>query len=599
MMTRSASLQKRVLYSGVAGTYSYSEGARYFNPVVTRAICPELVELHEAEHEYLANVNFTDGLGRLYAGVLEAGAEDLRAEHKQDILDLFKAIWENTTFVHEFVATYNSFLICAHRSTTQIRAARGQLASEYQEILHLGEATFGNIEEKPPLGLKALVLSCAIAAMNLPFSPEMIQYQRLRDCIDFIKKYSPDDRFKTFIRKIQSGTGRSSSLAEEIFKIGSESIFEPEEIESKTLAALRLHFPDMQLNDPQKRSIIAIRFASKAHAFFGDCLASEPEEIQRRAFATLRSYFLDMPFITLSERPTLMREWLSVLVDDGGKYFYDFLDDVNVGPPLEESIEHLSAKFTLPGYEDWEPIDLSLRSTKYAKGSISEFLDVARACHEQGPTLFCHVFAVVERNLAPTCCFALDTKTGKHAAVPIALSPTFEDLLRNLQKISPGKLVIKLDEIWGTVAATKLAATGHPVCVLPRDTRAEHFRSLVQTASKKQTVTLTAFKTSADSLVFICAHLETDRYFIVAPFTDLGAQMVGQSYRKGIIPSRNTKVIVDLGSKPNGQVLGLRSGVFPALVHTCFIEGPMSFDPSTVPDLLRGLYTQDELEHLE
>ena len=65
------------LYATTAGYYSHTEGARYISPLVTGAQFPDLVELHESQHEYLALANATDGVARLFAGVVARSEECL------------------------------------------------------------------------------------------------------------------------------------------------------------------------------------------------------------------------------------------------------------------------------------------------------------------------------------------------------------------------------------------------------------------------------------------------------------------------------------------------------------------------------------------
>lgn len=183
------------LYSTSDVYYTQTHGARYSAPLLSKGNYPTLLELHSSMHSYLALANFSDGIGRLYGGVVLEGADSLRVEHRQQIEDLFAALCNHTCRTHELISTYLSFLIFQVKHSEEANGARESLARPYAELLRPAEAAFGDIHDpRFHRDLVPAIMACAIAALNLPFPDDVARFDYLPECTKFIIRHSPDTR---------------------------------------------------------------------------------------------------------------------------------------------------------------------------------------------------------------------------------------------------------------------------------------------------------------------------------------------------------------------------------------------------------------------
>ena len=519
------------LYTANNGCYIHNSGAQYSAPLFSNNKFPTLLELHRSQHEYLALANLSDAVGRLYGGVVLSGADSLKTEHRQQADRLFAALYNHTCRTHELVATYLSFVMFRANYRDEAEEARKSLAAPYAALLQFAEAAFGSIDD-PQFhgGIFPVIMACAIAALNPPFPDDVAKFEYLPECAEFIVRHSPDDRFETFLRQLRPPWEPGSVMA--------------------------------------------------------NAVVLDPEEAQAAMFATLRSIHPEIEFVTFAERPTRFREWAQALINDGQKYSYHFLDSFQVkAHPPDTAISRLGGQVEMPGLTPGEPRDLSLISTGYAKGSPPELSAVAHACVEQDATAFWHVFASTERNDANVLLFALDSD-GHQVAIPIAVALPLDELVQLLAEIPPRHLVVKIDDRWGEDATRQLVTTGHPVFRLPHDTSPANINEFIRIAANEQNVSLTIQQLSGGPGFSVCAYLHQDRYALLAPATELGAELLYKELHE-------IEAVSILRSKDSiPELLKIDVGVFEKTLTTCFVQGPAQFDH--VKDhahLLRGIYT--------
>ena len=254
------------LRSSTAGYYSHTEGARYISPFSSGARFPQLVELHESQHEYLAHGNWTDTMARLIQAC-RVGRRSPSADHRQEINELLQTIHQNTVYTHELIATYLSFLLFSSRHPKDVSAARAELDGFYRKILLVAEAAFGKIND-PRLDASMITatLACAVAALNPPFPPEIVRFNRLSECRRFVEQNSPDRRMRLFLKGLRPAWQQ-------------ESIF------------------------------------SSLHGL-------SSSDVQATVWANLRSRFPKVESVT--DRPTILREWATILKEDARNYSYEF-----------------------------------------------------------------------------------------------------------------------------------------------------------------------------------------------------------------------------------------------------------------------------------
>jgi hypothetical protein len=335
-----------------------------------------------------------------------------------------------------------------------------------------------------------------------------------------------------------------------------------------------------------------IRPAWHQESIFSSLHGLNSADVQATVWLNLRSRFPSVESVT--DRPTILREWATIIKEDAINYSYKFLEDKEVSPNVEGFAEKLGARFELPEVPDDEPLDLSLLSTGYVFGSLTELATLAGACAGQGLILHCHVTVIVAKNRAELKCFAFNS-AGKHAALPIGMEVAFDELVGTLANLPRGSLAIKIDELWGLKidqrsslsVAAMLAATNHPVFVLVNDSHPRNLRRLVQKASQEQTVSLCPLL-GKDEYGVLLVYLHKDRYVIASPTTELGLEVLFHEFEDSdAIVFAVTEAVI-----PNA--MGLSMAATALLMKNCFFEGPPRFDFKKIDhaDLLQGIYDQ-------
>jgi hypothetical protein len=453
----------RRLYSSSAGYYEHRKGARYINPITSGASFPDLVELHESNHAYLSLANLTDGLARLFDGVLSWGMDALSPAHKKNIDRLFQAIFENSVYTQELYATYTSFLIFASHHAPSVSRARRELPRFYKTILTEAEVVFGPVDAgstgKPSIHL---VNACAIAALNVRY-PEQISFDDIEALSALVVENSPDKRFRRILHSMVSEEG---------------------------VATLR---------------VIGIQ--------------------QDAVFQWIRSKLPDLKFSIFSENPTCFRDWAACLVRDAPRFGYRFLEDKVVQPhPDDTMIERLGARLEQAGMEPWEPLDLSLKRLKFASSSLVGMQLNGRACAEAGIGLFITVFVLPGKTLTHAFAFAWSS-TERALVAPFSVTCQFDEFQSALREILKGGILLKIDERMGEQSARRLAETGHPCFVLAYDTRPRHILDVVLSASQKQQVLVSRLDLT-DTFSVLLFSLVRDGYCFMAPATELGLELI-------------------------------------------------------------------------
>lgn len=455
------------LHSAAAGYYEHGVGSRYINPIGSGTAFPGLVELHESMHECLALANSTDGLARLFAGVVEWGSDELNQNHKASINALFQAIYENSVYTQEFYATYVSFILFSSRNPQDVAKARRELPRSYKNILDEAEAVFGPIGTGKTSDdiIIVVVNACAIAAMNVRY-PKEISFDNIDHFTKLVDTNSPDARFRLIIQAI--------------IRDGGETLFSIQNIE------------------------------------------------QSDVFNWLRTNVREVDFFVFAEEPMCFRDWAACLVRDAPRFGYRFLRDKEVTPHPEDSvIERIGAKLEHPGMESWEPLDLSLKHMRFASGSLEELWLIGQACALQAIGLFVHVFIFPGDTIARLFAFAWSsTKTA--LVTPFSITCSIDELIAALRGIPIGGVTVKIDERMDQTATIRLTETGHPCFVLSHDTRPKHVIEVVRPAAKEQRVYLGRLVLSENFSVMLF-QMERDGWCYLTPATPVGIESVVQT----------------------------------------------------------------------
>jgi hypothetical protein len=445
-------------------------GARYINPLASQAAFPELVELHESQHAYLSLANTTDSLGRLFAGVLDWGANDLNSMHKNSIEDLFRVIYENTVFTQELYATYTSFCLFGSRNAERLPRARRELPKFYKEVLAEAEEVFGVADASESL-LRSIMLvnACAIAAMNVRY-PKEISFDDIDKLAAMVTSEPPDARMRKIMHAVRSEGG--------------------------------LGVWEIDVTD------------------------------QKEVFDWLRQNLSEVDFFTFADDPSLFRRWTDCLIQDSARFGYRFLEGKRVAPHPEDSvIERMGASLEHPGMEPWEPIDLSLKHQKFASGTLSELELNGRACASVDVGLFLHVFVLPHESNAHL--FAFAWSSVKSALVtPFSVACSVDVLIRALLNVPHGGVVVKIDERMDRPSARRMATTGHPCFVLAHDTRPKHIVEVALEAAVAQQV-LVGRVVLTPSFGVMLLRMDGDGYCFMAPVTPLGVELVERELANG------------------------------------------------------------------
>ncbi|MFJ3310034.1 hypothetical protein ACIPSA_44930 [Streptomyces sp. NPDC086549] len=505
----------RTSFSPMGGTYSYGGGARYASPMAGGTLYPELAEFHAAQHEYLALANATDAIARLHTPSLTRGERELSDEHRRLVEDLIATVTRTTTVIHELVATYMSFLLFAARSPGSLSSARAELSQSYRELLRRGELAFGAVDDgRRRAEVATVVLTCAIASMNLPYRVEHVRFDMLAECIAFIEADPPDRRFLCLLDRLRPVWDENSFL---------------------TGAA--------------------------------DRPGDNATDIQARVGARIRATLPDMTFFLHHEQPLLFRKMAAGLQDDGRRHGYRFLDGMRVEPhPDDTALDRAGARLMLPGLDEHEPLDVSLKQLLYARGSLEEFTAAARWCRQHDRRLLTHVFTAGHSDVGLTCF----TSGGRPRPTPFAMKCSMPSLVRSLALLPKGSVVLKIDERRAEGAADSLARTGHPTFVLAHDTRPRNVYDHIVRAARRQRVSVSGIEFRGDEFVVSVAHAHSDNLTLLAPMTMPGRRILGTALGDvADVDFPEADVFVDgLGFITDGS---MTQEHFFELLRTCYV----------------------------
>jgi hypothetical protein len=436
------------------GYYSHQEGARYLSPVHLRSEFPELVELHELQHEYLALGNATDTIARLYSRVLEREEGKLRPEHRSHITSLLKTITRQTVFVHETVATYISFLIFKIHSPERVARARRLLPRDYVEALTAGERAFGQISDPRTISehkkIYTPVLTAAVAALNPPYHSALLRFDRLHECAKFIEINSPNRRFRHLLHD------------------------------------LRPHW--------QGAGVLSNLIASQ------DVGHIDAKVYQKQVFDCLREHFPKISFIVVDERFTYLREMATELVQSGVASGYDFVQGLDQLAPVPDTVlDWFRVKLKQPGPDSDAPLDLTLLQKEY-RSFGSEVLNVmTRKLENHDICLTGHVNMVDGDLTARMFCYWL-RHTDRFD--PTYVECNVEELLKMLNRSKTANIFVKVDDRIPTNVSRAIQSTGHVLLVLVHDSSPAYAARVI-------------VENSHGDLVGFYIHLRKDRSFSV------------------------------------------------------------------------------------
>lgn len=468
MSVTSSGLHRR--WSTVAGYYSHTEGPNLVDPLVTGTRFPHLVELHESQHSYLALANGTDGFGRLVSTIL--GHEELAPEHRMHAVAVMRAIDDTTSYTHELVATYTSYQLLAISGSDDLAAARRELPADYASLLADGERAFGTVGEGSKddiVQVTAAVIACAVAAMDPLFDVDMARFDRMPHFAQFIRRNSPDRRFRSILKRIK-----------------------PARLGGGLMAGL-----------------LDVPF----------------EEIQPFVFQRLREQLPRITFYYHLERPSLMRDWLAEFAADAQRHGYTFLREVRLGPhPDDTWLERVGARVRMPGLPPEWPLDLSLIRHSYIPSDLTTFEIRAAQLHPAGGMWFAHFIAGAPGMLM---CMTMDADMEDLA---IEVDP--DGLSAAISRMRLGSIAIKIDERWGLDRAAQLAATGHPVFVLLHDTRIKHVHEVISRLGQTQDVWVTVVRMDREAnYAALVAHAGQDGFTLLSPITSVGQSLLSNQFR--------------------------------------------------------------------
>jgi hypothetical protein len=120
---------------------------------------------------------------------------------------------------------------------------------------------------------------------------------------------------------------------------------------------------------------------------------------------------------------------------------------------------------------------------------------------------------------------------------------------------------------------------------LLHDTSPANMNGLVRGAASEQSISMVMHQLSSGPGFAVCAYLHQDRYALLAPATELGADLLYGEVHE-------LEAVTILRSKPSiPEWFQIDAGTLEKTLFTCFIQGPERFDRAKDDShLLRGIY---------
>jgi hypothetical protein len=509
-----------VFLSRELGEFDHLHGAKYLSPPHINARFPELVELHETIHQTLAVNNFTDGICRLFSLILEYGRSELRLVDRWRIERLLEAAHAESVFAHEVTANYYSFLLFAVRHPGSAAEARKDLPPGYEALLCAGEAAFGAISDPRTIenSIKILwvVPWIAIAALNLDYNFDTLRFSSLGKCRRFIRANSPDRRYR------------------------------------RLLQSLRPHWDCAGI------------LSNLISAWDG----SHPEQLQEKVHANLRRNQPDLLFQATTARPKYLREAFEVIENSAAERRYQFFDglrEMAQSPDAGKVTPFYGASVLLPGLPVGATPDYTINSLDYISvtpAAITKSAELLR-----GSSIFLALLVMRGAPADPeNTAFVLGYPTragGSLMGPPFQLTAPVNQLANLLRKVTPGLLVIKIDER-DSILQQKLEVTGHWIVTLLAVTAYGHVLEVLRRIADADSVEVFFLDLSPErEYVAIVMKPKGRRVCYAAPATKLGRNAVAHE------AGRSEKITLQDVSQPS-SFGGFAASVFKVVSH-CYL----------------------------
>lgn len=456
------------------GYYDGLGRPKLVSPMETGDPLPELTELHEALHADLASSNATDVLMRHLAAVLHLGLGELPAPTVAQFESLLKVINCNTWLVHETYATYLSCRVYHVFAPRRVEWVISRMPQRYRMALRTGELAMGDLSQSmtPPIGeyVESLLRGLATAALNVPLFDLAVDVENLQPFAERIRRSSPDKRFATFLRALESPF-TEGVLRELVTQAARDRVLE--------LERTKPFHPDQPY-----------------------------PEIALRVFEALRSVCPHIGFC--SDRKEL-RAW-SLLVVDALRTQFALRGiavmeryEVRTWSPKEDEVERfIGTDFVIPGVPGPNPLDLSLKAHDCPplrpEDGLERLRKEAESAASSGATLnlflmgitseqasqmglgmrpdaiavCCQVDLPTECSRAPTCCTSRSLTAAFWFAAPVAHVSRLAEALRMC------RAVLKTDERLVDDISSLLEHWQLPVFVLLKSTALGSILDLVE-----------------------------------------------------------------------------------------------------------------------
>lgn len=477
----------------VEGQFDYLNGAIYKSPLFSNYKYSSLVDAHESTHRYLSMVNFIDGIGRLLATVLSLSDSvkyQLSRGHYNKLKSTLHLIHKHTSFIHEVVATYESFRLFAHTDLgrNNYSEARRLLPKSYEKYLTLGERGFGKIESvsfgRSPTG--PIVYATALSALNICFDPNSITLKKIDEFCTYLRKNSPNKRFRSLLKKLRSSNDQSI-------------------------------FSDLEEN----------------YDYYGD-----PELFQRNLHNRIRTFFPEIVFRRKVEYPNVIEESLKCLQEDLLLRGYDFANELAIKPPVNEELPttRFGSKNQNPQILNEKIQDASIYSISYRRASIELVKGLILNVSNPDSVIFTHVLPskTKDDNQFTFLSFGVDLSRNNSNlnSWACALECSFEDWkqmsfqIQNDQlPISIDRLVLKFDSQVDRNLVRNFAKIGHPIFIFVNHP-SDYFIQIVKEWSKDIEICVTYLKVSEKDLRIFIVHIPQEQITLLTPCTELGVYSI-------------------------------------------------------------------------
>lgn len=490
------------------GYYDSFGDPKLISPIHTFNDFPQLTELHESIHKYLAECNNTDALCRLFTHILRTGQSEINNVHREAIEIFTRIVHKHSALVHETVATYLSMLPYSVTEPDRIKIVRRRLPPFYRGALEAGEAAFGQLEENssPEFGTIAhpIVLGAGIAAMNLDYRNIPVSLSDLTDCCRFVESNPPDQRFRQILNKLRPFS--SAGILAETF----------DETREKDVDAQQQCFY-LKL----RRVLPSLRFVpnhKEGNVWLHQLVGALREELNRYGY-----------------RRAAANTFL-------------------IKPKHDNVHEGMGTRVEIPGIEPNFPLDASLLKLPYQEGSLDDLDSALQTCVATGAILCGHLLpsapittwgfakrqdCVLSWFLMPP---GLTTFAGlKGLSGFFYTQSQFSDILRHLRGGTVGSVILKIDERLANRDLEAITGTGHYVIVLIHDNTPRHVVELIEGLARVSPVDVVEVAMAFESYRAILVRPRGRLTYFVAPLGGLGSDIIGEYFGNSV----TVKIIQD------------------------------------------------------